>query len=280
MSTPDAPVLGLIAGEGSLPLAAARGGRRAGHRLVAVAFHGRTDPALADEVDELHWIHPGEVLEGLAAFRRSGVSLAVMAGKVGKADLVQRPESLHLDATARHLLAELADRGDAAVLARVADFLSAAGIELLPQWALAPELRVGPGPLGKGSPTPSQQADIAYALPIAKAVAALDVGQTVVVKDRAVLAIEAIEGTDAALRRAGALASGGVAVKVSKPGQDPRFDVPAVGPRTLAVAAEAAIAVFAFEAAATLVLEREVLVREADAAGIAVLGVAMDSEEG
>jgi len=198
---------------------------------------------------------------------------AVMAGKVAKADLLRDPESLRLDAQGSALVAGLADRRDDTVLAQVADVLESLGIHLLSQVELVPELFAGAGPLGATRPSPDQEQDIAFGVPIAKAMGALDIGQTVVVKNRAVVAVEALEGTDAALRRAGALAPGAVAVKMAKPRQDPRFDMPAIGPDTIATLVEASIAVLAFEADATVVLEREALVRAADAHGIAVVGV-------
>ena len=238
-----------------------------------MAFCERTDPRIEKEVAEVTWIHPGEVTAGIAAFRAAGVRDAVMAGKVAKADLLRDPQSLRLDGKAASLIEELEDRRDDTILAKSADLLESVGIHLLPQWELVPELLAGEGPLGKTHPTLEQEADIAFGLPIAKQMGELDIGQTVVVKDRAVLAVEAIEGTDAALRRAGALAPGGVAIKVAKPGQDPRFDMPAIGRRTAEMLVEARIAVLAFEAGSTLVLERDALVREVDAHGIAVVGV-------
>jgi DUF1009 family protein len=261
MSEPAAEVLGLIAGEGTFPLDVARAARRGGRRVSAVAFRGRTDPRIADEVVDLTWIHPGEVAAGLAALRGAGVRELVMVGKVPKADLLRDPQELRLDSQASQLIDELEDRRDDTILLRV------------PQWALLPDALAGEGPLGSRAPTPAQEVDIAFGFPIAKKLGELDVGQTVVVKDRAVLALEAIEGTDLAIRRAGTLAPGGVVVKVAKPGQDPRFDVPTIGLRTVQVLAEARCAVLAFEAGATVVLERDALVREADERGIAVCGV-------
>jgi hypothetical protein len=141
---------------------------------------------------------------------------------------------------------------------------------------VAPELFAGPGPLGRLEPTVEQRGDIEFAWPIAKELGRLDIGQTVAVRDRAVLAVEAIEGTDATIARAGALApSGGiVVVKVAKPDQDARFDMPAIGLDTLKALVEAKAAVLAFEAGRTVVLDRAELAREADAQGIAVVGVA------
>jgi hypothetical protein len=170
-------------------------------------------------------------------------------------------------------MGQVDDRGDDTLLGKVADFLESIGIRLLPQAALVPELLAGEGPLGKAQLTSRHETDIAFGLPVAKKLGEFDIGQTVVVKNRAVLAVEAIEGTDATLRRAGALAPGGVAVKVAKPRQDPRFDMPAIGLRTAEALVEARIEVLAFEAGATFVLEREELVRVADAHDIAVVGV-------
>jgi len=265
--------LGLIAGRGVFPLEVARCARRRGQRVVCVAMREMADAHLEELVDELHWIHPGEVGAGVAAFRAAGVEEAVMAGKVAKGSLIADPEALRLDGQAESLLAELPDFEDDSVLGKAADFLAALGIRLLPQHALCPELLAGEGVLTKAAPTAAQRADLDFGFPIARAIGGLDIGQTVVVKDRAVLAVEAIEGTDAAIRRGGALAAGACVVKVAKPDQDSRFDVPAIGPDTVRVLAEAGIAALGFEAGATLVLEREELVREADAHGIAVAGL-------
>lgn len=142
------------------------------------------------------------------------------------------------------------------------------------QAELAPELWAGEGTLGRVEPTPEQLADVAFGWPVAKALGEVDVGQTVVVKGRAVLAVEAIEGTDAAIRRGCALGEeGACVVKVAKPGQDPRFDVPAIGLATIRSLVEGKASLLAVEAGRTVVLEREALLREADARGIAVVGV-------
>jgi DUF1009 family protein len=279
VADPAATVLGLIAGQGALPLELARAARGRGRRLVAIAFHGRTDPALEREA-EVSWLHPGEVGRALATLRAAGVSQALLAGKVGKADLAADPTALRPDAEALRLLAALRDRSDDSILRALADFLAGQGIELLPQAELAPELFAGPGVLGSVRPSAGEIADVAYGFPIARAIGGLDIGQTVVVKGRAVLAVEAIEGTDAAIRRAGAIAAGGCVVKVAKPRQDPRFDVPAIGPTTLEAMREASARCLAFEAGRTLLLERARLVAEADAAGIALLGVDDESLAG
>jgi DUF1009 family protein len=265
-------VLGLIAGGGTLPLEVARAARRAGRHIVAVGFHDHTAPELAGDVEQLAWIHPGEAEIGLGALREAGVEEAILLGTVPKS-LIYSQEQLKLDDLTGPALASLPDQKDATILGVVALILESRGIRLLPQWALTPELLAPEGPLGKTDPSPEQEADIAFGLPIARTLAELDVGQTVVVRRGAVLAVEAMEGTDAAIRRAGTLAPGGVVVKVARPDQDPRFDVPTIGPRTLSALAEARVAALAFEAGVTLVVERERLAREADALGISVVGV-------
>ena len=272
-------VLGLIAGEGVLPLLGARSARSAGRRLACVAFRDLADPALAECCDAILWLAPGEVVQALAFLREHGVQQAVLLGKVAKGGLLAQPESLQLDARASELLEALPDLRDDTLLARVADWLSAAGVELLPQWSLSPELLAGEGPLGARAPTPDQRRDIELGVPLARAIAGLDIGQSIVLRHGAVLAVEAIEGTDAALRRGGALGPDAVAVKVARPSQDPRFDMPAIGPRTVAVLAESGIRALAFEAGATLVLERELVARDADAAGIAIVGVRVAAGE-
>src|SRR5262245_252187 len=264
--------LGLIAGRGELPIEVARAARRAGRRVAVVAFPGETDPRVAEGADSLAWVRPGEVGAILDAFAAAGVAEAVLAGAVPKAALWGDPERLGADAPGRALLASLRDRGDASILDGVARVLAGRGIRLLGQAELVPELVGRAGPLGRLRPTPQQLADAAFAWPLARALARLELGQTLVVKDRAVLAVEAAEGTDAAIRRAGAIARGAVVVKRARPRQDPRFDLPAIGPGTLEAMRDAGAAALCFEARATLVLGREALVDAADRHGIAVFG--------
>ncbi|MGI9590372.1 MAG: LpxI family protein [Myxococcota bacterium] len=267
----------MIAGRGELPLGVLREAGRRGRPVVAVAFRDQTDPAVA-EACPVTWLHPGEVSSAVAALREGGAWEAVMVGKVPKLDLVSDPAALRLDADALALLQGLADRKDDSILGALADFLEFRGVRLLPQtdW-LGPLL--GPeGVLGAVAPSEAQRRDLAFGHPIAKAIAGLDVGQTVIVKDGSVLAVEAIEGTDEAIRRAGALASGACVIKVAKPSQDPRFDVPTLGPETLAALAAAKASVLAYEAGCTLVLKRERVVALADEQGIAVVGLV--AEEG
>ncbi len=264
--------LGLVAGRGLLPLEVARAARRVGRSVAAVGFPDETDPRVAENADSLAWVRPGEVGAILDAFAAAGVREAVLAGGVPKTALWGDPGRLGADAPGRALLAGLRNRHDGSILAGVERLLRARGIRLLGQAELVPELVGGAGPLGRVRPTPAQLADAAFAWPIARGLARLELGQTVVVKDRAVLAVEAAEGTDAAIRRGGAIARGAVVVKRARPGQDPRFDLPAVGPGTLAAMRDAGASALVFEAGPTLILDRAALVAAADAQGIAVFG--------
>jgi DUF1009 family protein len=248
--------------------------RARGRRVVAIGFHGETDPRLATAVDTLTWLHLGELEALIVALRAGGASEAVMVGKVAKTNLFGDHARLRPDARALALLAGLRERNDDSILRALADALAAEGVPLRPQAELVPDLVAGEGVLGAVAPSESQRAEIAFGFPIAKALGAVDVGQTVVVRERAVLALEAIEGTDEAIRRGAALGGPGVVVvKVAKPGQDPRFDVPAVGPDTLDAMIEGKAAVLAVEAGRSFLLERSEVVRRADAHGIALVGV-------
>lgn len=270
-------MLGLIAGRGRLPLDIARAARRRGLEVAAVAFHGDTEPELAESVTRVRWLHLGEIGALLSWLREAGVTEAILAGKILKTNLYGDLASLRPDARAISLLAALEDRSDDGILGAFAGALAAEGIVLRPQAELVPELLAARGVLGGVSPTDAQRRDAAFGFRIAKALGAVDVGQTVVVRERAVMALEAIEGTDAAIRRGAVLGGRGITVvKVAKPRQDPRFDMPAVGPDTIAVLAEVQAGALAVEAGRTLLVDRERMVRMADEAGIAILGLDPD----
>jgi DUF1009 family protein len=267
--------VGLIAGLGSFPIEVARAAREAGRPVVAVAIRELSEPALEEEVETCTWLHLGEFEAMLRAFHAAGVRDLVMAGKVPKTFLYEKAHALRPDARALALLKELADRRDDSILGAVADLLEGEGFRLLAQAELAPQLLAEEGPIGRLEPRPEQWADIRFAWPIARALGRLDVGQSVVVRRRAVMALEAIEGTDEAIRRGGALGGpGACVVKLAKPAQDPRFDMPTIGVRTLEVLAEIKAAALAIEARRTVVIARTEVAAAADAAGIAVVGVA------
>jgi DUF1009 family protein len=281
--TQASETLGLLAGMGRLPAAIAASARRQGRRVAAVALRELADEGLEAEVDAITWAHLGEFGDMLEWLRAEGAGEVVLGGKVPKAFLWERPEAVRPDAVALAALAKLGDRKDDSMLGMVVQVLEGEGLRVGSQLALAADLLAPVGALGQHVPTPEQQRDVAFAWPIAKALGSLDVGQSVVVQGRAVLALEAVEGTDAAIERGCGLADskrGVVVVKVAKPAQDPRFDVPTIGLATLRNLARGGGGVLAVEAGQTLVLEREALVAEADSHGIPVLGVDPSTLEG
>ncbi len=263
--------LGLIAGGGPFPILFARGARRAGHRVVAAAHRHQADPALEREGDACAWVKLGQFGRILEALRAGGATEVVLLGGIAKRRFFV--DALP-DALALELMARVAVRSDDSLLRAIAAMLADRGLPVIDPTpflgdALAPE-----GVLGRHAPTDAEWADARYGLELARAIGRLDLGQTVVVKDRCGVAVEALEGTDACIRRGGELArAGAVVVKAVKPQQDRRFDLPTVGPRTLDVMRAARARVLAVEAGATLVVDLPELVRRADRAGIALVGL-------
>lgn len=261
----SAAPIGLIAGSGRLPLLFAQAAQRAGRTVVAVAHEGETDPALPAAA----WVKLGQLGRIVEILRGAGVSEAVFCGGIRKPKLFDvRPDWLGLKALAR-----LRSFGDDAALRAIALALEGEGVRIVSPLPLVPELLVPRGPLGQRQLSEEQRADALTGLAAARAVGQADIGQTVVVKRGVVLAVEAVEGTDACIARGGALGKGAVVVKARKPQQDDRFDVPAIGPRTIEACAAAGCAALAVEAGSTLVLDRAELAERADRAGIAVEGI-------
>lgn len=245
---------------------------------MAIAIKGEADPALRDHVDAFHWtglIQVGRMVELLKA---EGCTTCVMAGKVHKTAMYSRFRILRYrpDLTFFRLwFRALTDRRDDTLLGTFARFLEEHGIELLSSAQLAPTLLAPRGPLTRRAPTSEESLDIAYGFRVARELGRLDIGQSALVHERAVLALEAIEGTDAAIRRAGSLCPRGgfTLVKVAKPDQDMRFDVPAFGPLTVRTLADAGGAVIAYEAHRTLLLDADEAIALADARGVAIIGM-------
>jgi DUF1009 family protein len=268
--------LGLLAGSGSLPAELAASARRAGWRVVAVGLVELADASLEQHVDAFAWAHLGDFGRVFEVLTEAGAADVALAGKVPKTFLWERRDAVRPDARALAALAKLGDRKDDSLLGAVVSVIEAEGLRVRSQLELAPDLLAPAGVLGRKQPTPEQEQDVVFGWPIAKAIGALDVGQSVVVQGKAVLALEAVEGTDRAIERGASLAERGrgvVVVKVAKPRQDPRFDVPTIGLATLRTLAKGGGGALAVEAGQTFVLEREALVAEADAEGIALLGV-------
>jgi len=248
---------GIIAGNRSLPLLFARQARRMGiKRLVAVAFENETDPQLASLVDDITWVKVGQLSKMISALTDRGVTRCVMLGQIAPRNLFDvRP-----DLRALGLLLRLKEKNAHTIFGALADELKKEGVELIEATPWLQPLMPGPGfRLGKKL-SDEQEADVQFGFRLAKEICRLEIGQLVVVKDGAALAVEAFEGTDKCLARGGGLAGkdgGAIAVKVAREKHDMRFDVPCIGPQTIEVCAEARVAVLALEAGKTLLLEQE-----------------------
>ncbi len=265
--------LGLIAGNGRFPLILAGNARREGYEVVAAAIREETDPAIEQAADRVVWLSLTQLGALIKFFQKEGVTRAVMAGQVIKRRMYAS-DIFKLDMTAAKLWASLPDRRGDTILKAVADELARNGIVLEDSTAFMKPYLAAPGPLAGREPTDAERADVDFGLRMAKVVAEYDIGQSVAVKDLSVVAVEAVEGTDACIRRAGELAGAGfVLVKVSKKGHDMRFDVPVVGPRTVEAMKAAGGAVLAVEAGKTLILDRDELSAAAQAANLSLLGI-------
>ncbi len=270
--TVDIKTVGLIAGNGRFPLLFAQQARARGYRVVTCGIEKEAEPMLAQVSDQFEWVKIGELKKLVKVFRAAGVHEAVMAGKVEKVRLLQ--ENFRPDLDMIGMLMKLKDHKDDSLLGGIADYLHHHGIDLMESTWLMDDFLPGPGPLGKRKCSKEDLENINFGFKIAKHIAAEDIGQTVVVKNKTVVAVESVEGTDQAILRGGNLAGGDiVVVKVAKPRQDMRFDVPAVGLTTLESLITAKAKVFAFEPGKTLFLDRELFIERANKAGIAIYGV-------
>ncbi|WP_020493998.1 LpxI family protein [Verrucomicrobium sp. 3C] len=266
--------LGLIAGRGIYPVLLARAARRAGvERVSTVAFVGETDPEVEKLSSQTEWLRVGQLASMLRFFRRSGVSRAVMAGAVAPSHLF----NLRPDLKALLLLASLKVRNAATIFGAIAKELRASGVVLMPATTYLEEELAPAGHFGGPPLRPRQKEDAGFGFRMAKEIARLDIGQSLVVKQGTVLAVEAFEGTDQTLERGGGLGRGkAVLIKVSKPDQDFRFDVPAIGWQTIEMARKSGVALIVCEAGRTLILEKERVVRLAEEVGISLYGMRED----
>jgi len=265
-----AGVLGIIAGKGQFPVLVARGAREMGFPVAMVGFSGHTDPSIAAEADAFAMLHLGQVSKLVEFMHRHGVTEICFAGAISK------PKALDLrpDVRAMKLLFSLRGKGDDALLRAVADELASEGLTVVSPAKFAPSLLAPAGVRTKRAPSSEEWDDIRFAWPVARTMGRLDIGQLVVVRSGIIAAVEALEGTDAALERGGSLGGPGcTAVKIFKPGQDNRMDQPAIGPNTLRVMAKHQYACLAYQAKDALFFDLEKAVRIADAANIAVIGI-------
>ncbi|MCC7273471.1 MAG: UDP-2,3-diacylglucosamine diphosphatase LpxI [Alphaproteobacteria bacterium] len=267
--------LGLIAGNGRFPFLVLDAARGAGHEVTIIAIEEETYPALAEAAArppaaDFHWLSLGQLGKCISTLKRAGVSQAVMAGQVKHtrlfADIVP-------DLTLMGVLMRLKARNTDAVISGVADALQDHGITLVDSTAFLQPLLARAGILTRRAPTSEEAADLAFGYGIADAIAGLDIGQTLAVKSAAVVAIEAMEGTDEVIARAGHLAGPGVAIiKVAKPNQDMRFDVPVVGVPTIEAMKAAGATALSVDEGKTLMIDGDAIVKAADDAGMTIVG--------
>jgi DUF1009 family protein len=269
MKLQEKEVLGLIAGGGVFPLMVADAARERGFRVVAVAHEGETDPRLAERVDELAWVKLGQLGRLIKALKKAGVTKTVMAGSINKKKMF---DNVRPDLRGLTLMSKLAIFHDDDILRAVAGELQREGIEMVGSAQHLPELLAPPGNLTRRKPNREEREDVEFGWKIAKELGRLDIGQCVVVRRKTVLALEAIEGTNETILRGGRLAKEkAVVVKVSKPNQDLRFDVPTVGSETIQVMSQVRASVLAIEAGKTLIFDKHEMISYADRLNIAVL---------
>jgi DUF1009 family protein len=278
MSEEATPALGVIAGAGRFPFMVVEGARRAGCRVMVVGLRGLADPALRELADEFHWAGMLRIGSWVRHFARHKVRRAIMAGYVRKqvmyghfALLRMLPDHLFL----KLWLFDLPDKRNDTVLGGVADLLQSRGIQLENATEYCGESLASEGVLGRRTPSAALRADIDFGWRIAKEMGRLDIGQSIAVKETEVVAVEAIEGTDRMIERAGQLCpkGGWTLIKVAKPDQDMRFDVPTVGPDTIENLQRHGAGALVIEAGKTVIVEREKMLAAADRHGIAVVGV-------
>jgi DUF1009 family protein len=262
--------LGIIAGNGVYPQLLADAARKAGvTTIVAAAFTGETDPGLDQSVDRVEWMRVGQLNRLLKFFRAHDVQHAIMAGQIAPKNLFD----LRPDVKALMLLAKLKQRNAESIFAAIADELAKIDVELLPATTFLEDSLAPAGLIASRKLSRQEEEDVDLGWNVAKEIARLDIGQTVIVKNGTVVAVEAFEGTNDAIKRGGALArEGTVMVKVAKPNQDMRFDVPVTGVETLRIAAEARLRVIAVEARKSLLLQCELIVELANRSNISIIG--------
>ncbi len=263
-------ILGIIAGNGVYPKKLADAARKAGVRkIVAAAFSDETDPALAQHVDLVEWLRVGQLSRLLKFFREQKVHQAIMAGQIAPKNLFD----LRPDWKALLVLAKLKQRNAESIFAAIADELAKVDVDLMPATSFLEDQLAPTGLIAGPKLSRREEEDVDLGWKIAKENARMDIGQTVIVKNGTVLAVEAFKGTNDAIKRGGALArEGAVMIKVAKPNQDMRFDVPVIGVETISIAAEAKLRVVAVEAGKTLLLERDAIVDLANRSKISIVG--------
>jgi len=261
----------IVAGGGQFPLLCARAIRQKGHRVFAVAHKGETDAALEDEVDDLVWVHLGQLGKVIKSIKKAGAKEAIFAGTITKKRMFR---DVRPDLKALALWKRLNKRLDDSILRAVASEIEAEGIKVVGATEYLTHLLAPKGVLTRKNPARHQWEDISFGWRLAKEIGRRDIGQCVVVKDRAVIAVEANEGTDRTISRGGELGGPGtVVVKVCKPNQDTRFDLPSIGIGTVESMKAAGASVLAFEAGKALLFDKEETIKLADKFSISLVGI-------
>ena len=280
----DGKKIGLVAGWGDFPVRVAQALKAHGYRVHCLAIQGHANPILADICDDYRVFGLGRMGAQVRYLRRAGISQATMAGKIFKTLIFRKfhllkhfPDFMTWRYFYPILVTQSRDRRDDTLLTTVTDLYAAQGVTFVPATDFAPELLIGEGCLTRQRPNFSQQNDIEFGVRMAKEMGRLDIGQTVVVKNQAVMAVEAIEGTDECIRRAGQLCQSGnfTVVKVAKPNQDMRFDVPTIGVGTIQTIHAAGGRLLVIEADKTIVLDQAATIQTADKLGVIVVALRM-----
>jgi len=267
--------IGLIAGVGRLPVEFARAARGMGVHVIGIGVLPEVDPELAQVAHTFEYINIAKLDRIFKAFKREQVTEITLLGKINK-ELLYAHRELP-DLRVLKIFSRLKNFNDDTLTLALVEELASVGITVLDQTELLQPLMPPAGVLTKRQPTEAELADMRFGLDMARKIGGLDIGQTVVVKNRAIMAVEAIEGTDACIRRGGQLGRGGVTVaKSAKPKQDTRFDVPGIGPDTIESMAAAGAVALVFEAGRTLVVDKEVLLEKANQHGMTIVAMAGD----
>lgn len=262
-------MLGLIAGNGSFPLIFIKEAKKTGEKVLAIALHDETDKTIETLADKTYWLNVGQLSELIKILKKEGIKKCVMAGQVKHTKLF----SIKPDLKAITLLAKLKSKTADSILSAVCGELKKEGIDFIPSNTCLSNFIPKKGVLTKKKPDKAQQQDIEFGFGIAKENTRLDVGQTVCIRDKSVVAVEAMEGTDECIKRAGKITTDFTVVKVARPKQDMRFDIPVIGMKTIEILKEAGASVLAVEAEKTLILELEDVVKSADENGICIVAV-------
>ncbi len=263
--------IGLIAGNGQFPILFSQAARKNGYEIYAAAYQNEAEPELASYVDGIEWLHLGQVRRLIKFFKRFDVHEAVMIGAIHKTRMFT---DIKPDIKAIMLIATMKDTHDDAVLRGFAGLLEQEGVIIQPSTFLLPELLATEGCWTRRKPSKSEKTDIETGWRLAKEIGKLGIGQCIVIGQGSVLAVEAIDGTDATILRGGGLGRGNaVVVKVCKPNQDTRFDIPAVGIETIRSMKEAGVTAMAIEAGKAVVFDREAMTALADQSGITIVAI-------